>query len=73
MNDHESSPKHCSDLGCACQKHFVVVNEAAKLLRKSDRTIYRWLEEGYLPGRKIKTGWLIESRDLFKLLEEKIV
>jgi len=52
----------------------VTVKEAAKLLRKSERTIYRWLEEeGYLPARKIKNGWLIESKDLFKLLEEKNV
>jgi excisionase family DNA binding protein len=63
------SSKHCNDVNCACQKHFVIVSEAAQLLRKSERTIYRWLEDGYLPARKIKNGWLIKTEDLFALLE----
>jgi excisionase family DNA binding protein len=46
----------------------VTVKEAAQLIRRSERTIYRWLEEGFLPAKKVKDGWLIKPEDLLNLL-----
>ncbi len=69
MNRPEQPIGHCPNPRCVCQKHFVTVKEAAHLIRRSERTIYRWLEGGDLPARKIKDGWLIEPTDLFSLLE----
>ena len=68
MNEYKQGAEHCDDLRCACRKHFITVPEVARLVRKSDRTIYRWLGEGYLPAKKIKNSWLIEPKDLFSLL-----
>jgi hypothetical protein len=56
---------------------MLTVAEAAARLRRSPRTLYRWLaeDEHLLPtkktfpgARKIKDGWLIPERDLDRLL-----
>lgn len=39
--------------------HFLTVAEVAERLRRSPRTIYRYLHEGDLEGSKIKRGWRI--------------
>ena len=51
------------------QKELLSVNEAATFLRVDTETIYRWLNAGKLPGRKIGGIWRIPRsyiNDLFK-------
>jgi excisionase family DNA binding protein len=43
--------------------------EAAKLLRRHRHTIYRWLEAGSLPGRKIAGSWYVDAAELERLLD----
>lgn len=38
--------------------------EVADLLRMNKAAIYRWLNEGYLPGHKIGNNWRILRDDL---------
>lgn len=48
---------------------FLTVKEVASLLRVSNRTVYRWLTEGRLKGRKIRGGWRISTADLENFLD----
>lgn len=38
--------------------------EVADLLRMTKAAIYRWLNDGYLPGHKLGQGWRIIRDDL---------
>jgi excisionase family DNA binding protein len=70
MNESKHAPEQCDNPLCPCHKHFITVREAARLIRTSERTIYRWLEEGNLPAQKIRgNGWRIAPRQLFSVLE----
>ena len=50
------------------------VQEAAKLLRVSDSTIYRYIASGKLPAYKL-AGYVVRTKreDLMRLLERKQV
>lgn len=41
------------------KREFVTVAMAARLLGKSQDTIYRWLNEARLAGRKVGGRWLV--------------
>lgn len=41
------------------KRELVTVLQAARLLGKSRDTIYRWLTEGRLEGRKVGGRWLV--------------
>lgn len=41
------------------KREFVTVATAARLLGKSRDTLYRWLTEGRLAGRKVGGTWLV--------------
>jgi excisionase family DNA binding protein len=41
------------------KREFVTVATAARLLGKSRDSIYRWLTEGRLAGRKVGGTWLV--------------
>jgi excisionase family DNA binding protein len=44
------------------------VNEVAEKLKKSRRTIYRWIEEGFLKNLiKVKDGYLIPKSELDRI------
>ena len=64
---------HCDDPKCPCRRHFITAAEAARLVRKSRRTVYRWLDEEFLIAKKVKNGWLIRTADLLNLPKEKIM
>ena len=49
---------------------FLTVNEVAALVRRTPRTIYRWIERGLLPAHRIRSGWLIASESVRKLLPD---
>ena len=46
-------------LGKKDQREAVTVDLAARLLGKSRDTVYRWLDEGRLAGRKVGGTWLV--------------
>jgi len=51
-------------------ERFLTVNEVAVMLRRTPRTIYRWLDKGtmFSRARKVKDGWLIPESDVFRLV-----
>lgn len=56
-------------------ERFLTVNEVAVMLRRTPRTIYRWLDEGTMfpRARKVKDGWLIPESDVFQLVNNEEV
>lgn len=44
--------------------------EVAERLRVTERTVYMWLREAKLPGRKLGKLWRIRPEDLDTFLEE---
>ena len=49
---------------------FLTVREVATILRKNKKTIYRWLDEGFLDYLKVRDGYLIRTVDVQKLLKK---
>ena len=49
---------------------FLNVQEVAEIFRRHPRTIYRWLAEGFLHGKKVKDGWLISRDEIERILNE---
>ena len=47
---------------------FFTVKEVANTLRRHPRTIYRWLDEDFLRGKKVKDGWLIPHEEVERVL-----
>lgn len=44
--------------------------EVADLLRMTKAAIYRWLNEGDLPGHKVGQGWRILRDDLHQWMQQ---
>jgi excisionase family DNA binding protein len=51
------------------QPSYLTALEAAQLLRRHRATVYRWLEQGLLPGRKVGGSWLVNAAELKRVLE----
>lgn len=51
----------------------VSVARAAQLLGKSNDTIYRWLNEGTLAGRKVGGRWLVYRHSVEARWSEAVV
>lgn len=51
------------------QPRYLTPLEAAQLLRRLRGTVYRWLEAGQLPGRKIAGSWYVDAAELKRLLD----
>ncbi len=49
---------------------FYTVKELTKELRRHPRTIYRWLDEGFLQGKKVKDGWLIPHEEVERIIKD---
>ncbi len=47
------------------------VREAADRLRKSPKTILRWIAKGELPAFKVGRQWLVSDRDIRQFLSER--
>lgn len=47
----------------------MTVQQTAELLQTSTKTIYRWLQDQKIPGRKIGRGWLIPEAALLEHLK----
>ena len=49
---------------------YYTVKEVAQILHRHPRTIYRWLDEGYLHGKKVRDGWLILEAEMERLIRD---
>ena len=49
---------------------YFTVQEVAQVLRRHPRTVYRWLDEGYLHGKKDRDGWLIPAEEVERLIRD---
>jgi len=49
---------------------FLTPNQVADVLQIQERTVTRWLRDGYLRGFKIGKEWRIDSLDLNRFLEQ---
>jgi excisionase family DNA binding protein len=50
------------------QPRWLTPLETSKLLRKHVGTVYRLLEAGQLPGRKVAGSWYVDAAELERLL-----
>jgi excisionase family DNA binding protein len=57
--ENEAIPKGMALLAAEEKRPVVTVALAARLLGKSRDTIYRWMNEGRLAGRKVGGRWLV--------------
>ena len=55
------------------QPEFLTVAQAAALLQVSKATVRRWLEDGTLPGLKLRREWRIHRPRLIATLDTKSV
>jgi excisionase family DNA binding protein len=53
------------------QSEFLTVQEVAHLLRCGSGKIYKMLQEGKLPGKKIGNTWRVWRRELEEFLESQ--
>ena len=50
----------------------MTIEDVAKYLRVSERTIYDWAQKGILPGGKIGTTWRFKSADIQRWVNDKL-
>jgi PTS system nitrogen regulatory IIA component len=53
------------------RKNMISVKEAAELLHVSQKTVYRWIDEGKLPFKRLGKQYYIERADVSQLLTEE--
>ena len=53
------------------ETHLLTTAEAARYLRTTPNTIYRWLRSGRLPGYKVGRAWLFCQEDLYGALPHR--
>ena len=51
---------------------IMTIEDVAKYLRVSERTIYDWAQKGILPGGKIGTTWRFKSADIQRWVNDKL-
>ncbi|MEE1167079.1 MAG: PTS sugar transporter subunit IIA [Treponema sp.] len=51
---------------------ILTIEEVAKYLRVSDRTVYEWAQKGEIPAGKIGTVWRFKKADVEKWVNEKL-
>jgi hypothetical protein len=50
--------------------HYKRVKDVAEIFHRHPRTVYRWLDEGFIKGRKVKDGWLIPQEEVEKIIRD---
>ena len=48
----------------------LTVKEVAKIFKRHQRTIYRWLDEGFISGKKVKDGWFIPRTEIDRIFTQ---
>nr|AGS53339.1 DNA-binding protein/PTS system, IIA component [uncultured bacterium contig00014] len=51
---------------------ILTIEEVAKYLRVSERTVYEWAQKGEIPSGKIGTVWRFKKSDLEKWVNERL-
>ena len=51
---------------------ILTIDEVAKYLRVSERTVYEWAQKGEIPAGKIGTAWRFKKSDLEKWVNEHL-
>ena len=51
---------------------IMTLDEVAKYLRVSERTVYEWASKGELPGGKLGTSWRFKRDDIEKWVSHKL-
>jgi PTS system nitrogen regulatory IIA component len=51
---------------------ILTIDEVAKYLRVSDRTVYDWAQKGEIPSGKIGTVWRFKKADIEKWVNERL-
>ena len=54
------------------EEDILTLDEVAKYLRVSDRTVYDWAQRGEIPAGKIGTVWRFKKSDLQKWVDERL-
>ncbi len=49
---------------------YLLVKEVADIMRRHPRTIYRWIEEGYIKAVKVKGCYRISEEEVRRILHE---
>lgn len=58
MNKSEEKRRHDDDVAkIACM--FLTVEDVAKVMNMSERTVYSYLMKGIIPGRKVGHRWYV--------------
>ena len=52
------------------QDDILTIEEVAKYLRVSDRTVYDWAQKGEIPAGKIGTVWRFKKSEVEALIED---
>ena len=53
-------------------EEILTIDEVAKYLRVSERTVYEWAQRGEIPAGKIGTAWRFKKSDLEKWVNERL-
>ncbi len=51
---------------------ILTIEEVAKYLRVSDRTVYEWAQKGEIPAGKIGTVWRFKKEDIENWVDERL-
>ena len=51
---------------------ILTIDEVAKYLRVSERTVYEWAQKGEIPAGKIGTAWRFKKSELEKWVNERL-
>ena len=51
---------------------ILTIDEVAKYLRVSERTVYEWAQKGEIPAGKIGTAWRFKKSDLGDWVNERL-
>ena len=54
------------------EPEILTIEEVAKLLRVSERTVYEWAQKGTIPGGKIGTSWRFKRSDIERWIDEQL-
>ena len=53
---------------------YYTVKEAAEIFKRDIKTIYRWIQEGFLQDvTKVKDGYLIPETEIQRILSQKTI
>ena len=64
--------KHKTKRGVIVGDDILTIEEVAKYLRVSERTVYDWAQKGEIPAGKIGTVWRFKKSEIEKWVNERL-